>query len=73
VLVTADYDFGELVIRLRQPAHGVVNLALGDLAATTRADIAVRRFRELGDRLVGNFVTIEPARIRIRPLPPSGS
>jgi predicted nuclease of predicted toxin-antitoxin system len=69
VLVTADKDFGELVVRLRLPAHGVVNLALGDLTAAARARIATARLQELGDRIVGSLVTIEPGRVRIRPLP----
>jgi len=67
-LITADKDFGELVVRLGHQAHGVVNLALGDLAVATRANIAATRLSELGDRVRGSFVTIEPGRVRIRPL-----
>jgi hypothetical protein len=43
----ADDDHGELVVRLGHPAHGVVNLALGDLAAATRARITSARLSEL--------------------------
>jgi predicted nuclease of predicted toxin-antitoxin system len=68
VLITADKDFGELVVRQGHPAHGVVNLALGDLGAATRARIASARLNELGDRIVGSIVTIEPGRVRLRPL-----
>jgi predicted nuclease of predicted toxin-antitoxin system len=68
VLITADKDFGELVLRLGHQAHGVVNLALGDLPAATRARICLARLRELGDRVQGSFVTIEPGRVRVRPL-----
>ncbi|MEZ0301768.1 MAG: DUF5615 family PIN-like protein [Hyphomicrobiaceae bacterium] len=69
VLVTADKDFGELVVRLGRPSHGVVNIALGDLPAATRATIVAAGLAGLGDRIVGNIVTIEPGRVRVRPLP----
>jgi predicted nuclease of predicted toxin-antitoxin system len=68
VLITADKDFGELVVRFGQPTHGVINLALGDLPAATRAEIAASRLSGLEDQLIGNIVTVEPGRVRIRPL-----
>ena len=71
VLITADKDFGELVVRFGRPTRGVVNLALGDLAAATRARIVAARLTELGDRILDSVVTIEPGRVRIRPLRPS--
>jgi predicted nuclease of predicted toxin-antitoxin system len=48
VLVTADKDFGELVVRLGRPSHGVVNIALGDLPAATRATIVAAGLAGLG-------------------------
>ena len=63
VLLTADKDFGELAVRFGRPTRGVVNLALGDLATAARARIAVARLTELGDRILGNLVTIEPGRV----------
>ena len=72
VLITADKDFGELVVRFGRQTRGVVNLALGDLAAATRARIAAERLTEPGDRILGCIVTIEPGRVRIRPLKSSG-
>jgi predicted nuclease of predicted toxin-antitoxin system len=71
-LITADKDFGELVVRLGHQTHGVVNLALGDLAVATRASIAAARLGELSDRIRGNLVTIEPGRVRVRPLSSAG-
>lgn len=68
VLITVDKDLGELVVRLRHPTHGVVNLALADLAVATRASIAAARLGELGDRIRGCLVTIEPGRVRVRSL-----
>ena len=69
VLLTADKDFGDLVIRFRQAARGVVNISLGDLPAATRVEIVAARLQELGPRVVGNLVTIEPNRVRMRRLP----
>jgi predicted nuclease of predicted toxin-antitoxin system len=68
VLITADKDFGELAVRLGHPTRGVVSLALGDLSARKRAEITAARLRELGDRIRDNLVTIEPGRVRVRPL-----
>jgi predicted nuclease of predicted toxin-antitoxin system len=73
VLLTADKDFGELVVRLGHRTQGLVNIALGDLAVATRANIVAARLAELGDRVAGSVVTIEPGRVRIRPLPAPGS
>lgn len=68
VLITADKNFGELVVRFGLQTMGVVNLALGNLGAATRAEITVAGLRDLGGRIVGNLVTIEPGRVRVRPL-----
>lgn len=70
ILVTADKDFGELTIRFGKPTHGVVSLALGDLPSAMRAAITVARLQELGDRVNGCLVTVEPGRVRIRRLDP---
>ena len=53
VLITADKDFGELVVRQGHQAHGVVNLALGDLASATRARIRPQDCASLGIALSG--------------------
>ena len=67
-LITADQDFGDLVIRHRTRVRGVIVFRLERLSNPAKADrvsevIAVHR-----DRLAGNFVVIQPARTRIRPL-----
>ena len=68
ILLTEDKDFGELVYRLRKPAHGVLLLRF---SATARA-LKMRRLQSLlethEDRLAGAFVTLEPGTTRIRPL-----
>ena len=68
IVLTEDKDFGELVYRLRRPAHGVVLLRF----ATAQRALKISRLRSLlenqPERLVGAFVTLEPGMTRIRPL-----
>jgi predicted nuclease of predicted toxin-antitoxin system len=68
ILVTEDKDFGELVYQLKLPAHGIVLLRF----ATPDRSLKLPRLRELlkqeGQRLPGSFVTLEPDKVRIRPL-----
>ena len=69
LLLTEDKDFGELTIRFGHQCHGVVLLALTDLATTERAARTVAALDALGDKPIGHFVVIEHTRIRRRPLP----
>jgi predicted nuclease of predicted toxin-antitoxin system len=68
ILLTEDKDFGELVYRLRRPAHGIVLLrfAVGDRA------LKVPRLRYLleqeAERLPGAFVVLEVDKVRVRSL-----
>ena len=69
VVLTEDKDFGELVYRLRRPAAGVVLLRM----EAEPIELKWRRLRDtlrrFPDRIVGQFVVIEPRRTRFRPLP----
>jgi predicted nuclease of predicted toxin-antitoxin system len=69
VLITHDLGFGELAIRLGQPAAGVVILSVYALPVGMRERYAAQRIRELGCGAVGHLVVIEPGRVRRRPLP----
>lgn len=68
VLLTEDKDFGELVVRLKLPAHGVVLIRMDP----SDSDRKVERLRELlakhSERLAGSFVVVEDHRFRIRAL-----
>ena len=68
VLITEDYDFGELVVRQGVVLPGLVIMALLDQPR----DIRIRRILEtidrLGVNLLGNLVVVERARERLRPL-----
>lgn len=68
VVVTDDRGFGELAVRQKQPALGVIVLSLHQLPSGKRESFAVGRIVELGDRAVGSLTIIEPGRVRCRPL-----
>lgn len=68
VLLTEDADFGELTVRLGLPTHGVVRCELRLLAKEARGARVVKALRELGDRVLGALVSIEPTRTRVRRL-----
>ncbi len=68
ILITEDRDFGEMIVRKRIEAPGVVLLELDRLSVTAEAEFAVRVIAKNAERLAGAFVVIEPGRIRIRPL-----
>jgi predicted nuclease of predicted toxin-antitoxin system len=68
ILITADRDFGELTVRHRLGATGVIVFQLERLSHTARADRVAEVIAAHIDRLAGHLVVIEPARVRIRPL-----
>jgi predicted nuclease of predicted toxin-antitoxin system len=66
ILITADRDFGELSVRHRLGATGVIVFQLERLSHVARADRVAEVVAANIDRLPGHLVVIEPARIRIR-------
>jgi predicted nuclease of predicted toxin-antitoxin system len=68
IVITDDWGFGEMTVRHRQPAAGVIILSLFALPAGTRETYAVERIVEIAERCVGKLSIIEPGRIRTRPL-----
>ena len=69
ILITEDRDFGEMVIRQRLAARGVVLLELDRLSNAAEADLVAEVVATHSNKLLGNLVVVEPGRIRIRPLP----
>ena len=69
VVVTADYDFGELAVRHRLAIPGVVLLAPTKQPVALRVSRLVSLVADLGDRLRGSLTIIEDDRVRFRPLP----
>jgi len=68
ILITEDRDFGELVVRQRLDVRGVILLELDRLSNTAEADRVAEVVAANADKLLGNLIVIEPARVRIRPL-----
>jgi len=71
VLVSADADFGVLLSRSRARSPSFVLFRHG---AERRADLQVRLLRDVLPRIAealadGAVVTVEPVRVRVRPLP----
>jgi predicted nuclease of predicted toxin-antitoxin system len=69
ILITADRDFGELLVRHRLGVSGVIVFQLERLSNPAKADRVADVVAVHVDRLAGHLTVIEPARTRIRPLP----
>ena len=67
VLLTADHDFGELVVARGLEAAGVVLLRVHPIRA--HLDAIVSAIRDHADELAGRFAVISLGRVRIRSLP----
>jgi hypothetical protein len=69
ILLTEDKDFGELVVRLGLPAHGIVLLRLNPADSAAKLE----RLREVllhdATRLPHCFVVVDAKKARFRSLP----
>ncbi len=72
IVITDDWDFGELAVRLREPATGVIILGLYHFPAGKRVAYAVERISSLAESCTGCITIIEPGRERRRPLLTAG-
>ena len=68
VLVTEDYDFGELVVRQGVRLPGLMILALFDQTREARAQRVVDVVERIGEGLRGQITVIEPSCERVRPI-----
>ena len=66
VLLTEDKDFGDLVVRQRLPAVGVLLLELDPLSNSAQADRVTAVVAMMADKLVGSIAVAEPGRVRLR-------
>ena len=68
ILLTEDKDFGELVVRLKLPAYGIVLLRMNP--ADSSAKLARLRHLLLHQvhRLPGTFVVLDQKKVRFRSL-----
>ncbi len=64
ILLTEDKDFGGIVYERAQPSPGVILVRRFHSASKRKSDEVVNAFKKLGNSLAGEFVVIEPGRIR---------
>jgi predicted nuclease of predicted toxin-antitoxin system len=69
ILITEDRDFGELVLRQRLAVRGMILLELDRLSNAAEAGVVAEIVSAHVGKLSGNLLVIEPARVRVRPLP----
>lgn len=69
VLITEDFDFGELVVRHGVALPGLVILALGSWPMATRVRRVLETVAQVGEGLRRQLTVVEPDRERVRPLP----
>ncbi len=65
VLLTEDKDFGQLAYAGEQGACGIVLIRYPTASRNSLGQAVVDIVDELGDRLIGAFVVIEPGRARV--------
>ena len=68
ILITEDRDFGELIVRQRLGVCGIVLLELDRLSNIAEANRVASVVSANVEKLLGNLLVIEPARVRLRPL-----
>jgi predicted nuclease of predicted toxin-antitoxin system len=68
LLLTEDKDFGDLVFRRGRPVPGIVLMRVGSENAKLQALRLAAAISEYGERLFGQYVVVEEARFRARPL-----
>lgn len=66
VLLIADKDFGDLVVRMRRVTAGVLLLRLTGLGTEARAEMVCEAVATYGARLTGAFAVVSPGVVRIR-------
>lgn len=68
VLLTEDKDFGELIVRLKLPAFGIVLLRMNPADSAAKLARLRHLFQHYSDRLSGSFVVLDENKARFRSL-----
>ena len=66
LLITEDKDFGELVVRLRKPHHGILLLRLAGLPSNEKASNTVNAVSAHFNELKNAFSVLDHNKLRIR-------
>jgi len=67
-LLTNDKDFGELIYLQRKIATGIILMRFVSEKSATKVGFISSFLKSHGHRINGNFIVINEAKIRIRPL-----
>ena len=68
ILLTEDKDFGELVYRLKKPAHGIILIRIGVKNRNLKWPRLKKLFDAYPERCAGRFVVVDENKFRFRPL-----
>lgn len=68
-MLTEDSDFGELVIRYRRPAVGIIRLRLGGMPRAIQPDYIAQTLAAYAAAIPGTITVITRTAVRKRPLP----
>ncbi len=65
ILLTEDKDFGQLVYAHRHASGGVIFIRFPIQARSVLGSTVVRVVEQIGQGLIGAFVTVQPGRTRV--------
>ena len=68
ILITEDKDFGELVYRLKKPAHGIILMRIDVKNRSGKWPRLKKLLDSYGERCTGRFVAVDENKFRFRPL-----
>ena len=68
ILLTEDKDFGDLVYRLKKPAHGIILIRINVKNRSIKWSRLKKLLGDYPDRCIGRFVVIDENKFRFRPL-----
>ena len=68
ILLTRDKDFGDLTVRFRKKVPGIIRYNLLGMPLDRQAEQLVSALKNAPKPLAGHITTVEPGRIRQRPI-----
>ena len=68
IILSEDKDFGELVYRLKKPAHGIILIRIGVKNRSVKWPRLKKLLDTYPERCIGRFVVIDENKFRFRPL-----
>ncbi len=68
IIVTEDYDFGEMAIRSQAQLPGVILLGMGAKPVAERIARLRQVIKQASGSFAGHLAVVEASRLRLRPL-----